>query len=501
MHVIDIETGKIIENIAIPSELNPHLETIKKFITDFKSKTGKKIYLIGGALRNALLRAPIKDLDFATNASTEEIKSHYTIKEVGAHFEVNLVTFEDKTYEVARFRTESSFSNKRTDVKVEFTDSIIEDLNRRDFTINTLALSFNAEGQPYIECTKEAYNDIDKRIMRFQGNASERIKEDPLRILRCLRITLQNWLYIDDTIVYPILANIKTLETLSKERIRDELIKILENINKSVIYKDLFKLFEIVLIKIFSMVDFSNLEFPECLKNPFSNIIDYDQNSKYHALTLDLHILNGLIKCSKYREETLSGNKIEDFHIAMLLHDLGKPYVAKFNEKTGFTNYINHHKVSMKIADIFLKHYKFSNNSYNRIMELIKYHSEELPIEEASGYQCIRLRNKLKYVTFEDMARFKFFDNITKKDNLYVYVVRDIDDIEKERNKVIKEYTEFLGADIRNHKDLCFDIVPVLKERLPDNKLKEALLEVTNWVIKQKRNNEKDIMSFIKCKY
>ena len=500
--VQNIETEVSFEDTFKSSGLKKVLKEVIPFIQDFKSKTGKNIYLVGGALRNLLNHRIVKDLDFATNASTEEIREFYPVKEVGVHFGVNLVTFQDKTYEVARFRTESSFSNNRKDVKIEFAETLLEDIKRRDFTINTLALTTMGKGDiPVIVCTKQAYSDIRTSILRFQGDAAERIQEDPLRILRGLRIALQNELYVDDTILLEITSKIYTLDLLSKERIYDEMTKIIKAISDVRIHPNLINLFEIVFIKLFSMVDFSSVLSREKV-NPYADSLNYNQNSKYHSYTLDKHVLTALSLYNVTRHDTTLRHA---FSLALFLHDLGKPYVAKENKKTGFTNYIGHEKVSAELATLFLKHFRCPKKEIYIITELIRNHTKELTKNENN----LILSNSLKHINIYDLSLLKLCDDYAKKPIgvtnsavLRVNSILRIDDTEKTiYNGFEKLKTSLGGKLIKSHKDLCFDIVPVLKERLPDNKLKEALLEVTNWVIKQKRNNEKDIMSFIKCKY
>lgn len=499
----DIETGVSFEATFKPSGFKKVLKEVIPFIQDFKSKTGKSIYLVGGALRNLLTHRIVKDLDFATDASTEEIRNFFPVKEVGAHFGVNLVTFQDKTYEVARFRTESSFSNNRKDFKIEFAETLLEDIKRRDFTVNTLALTTIGKGDiPVIVCTRQAYADIRSLTLRFQGDAAERIQEDPLRILRGLRLALQNELYVDDTILLEITSKIHTLDLLSKERIYDEMIKILKAVyNVKSIHPNLLNLFEIVFIKLFSMVDFSPILLKDKV-NPYADSLNYNQNSKYHYYTLDKHVLNALSLYNVTRHETTLRHA---FSLALFLHDLGKPYVAKVNQKTGFTNYIRHEEVSAELATLFLKHFKCPKKEIYIITELIRNHTKELTKNENN----LILSNSLKHITIYDLSLLKLCDDraknpvgITNSTTLSANAILRIDSIEKDIYDGFEKLKLYLGGKlIKSHKDLCFDIVPALKERLPDNKLKEALLEVTNWVIKHKRNNEKDIMSFIKCKY
>ena len=156
----------------------------EKYILDIIQKHGEG-YVVGGYVRDSLLGLKPKDCDFVTNLSYEkllEIFKEFHPKEIGKAFGIIQVKYKGIHYEIAKYRKDIGTPEDRREQEIEFTDDIMEDLKRRDFTINAIAF----DGENY-RCAEHAVEDIMNRNLRFVGEASERIKEDPLRIMRFIR--------------------------------------------------------------------------------------------------------------------------------------------------------------------------------------------------------------------------------------------------------------------------------------------------------------------------
>ncbi|MBO0440964.1 CCA tRNA nucleotidyltransferase [Candidatus Enterococcus ikei] len=190
---------------------------------------GFEAYFVGGSVRDALLNQSIHDVDIATSAYPEEIKQIFprTI-DVGIDHGTVLALVGEEQYEITTFRTESTYQDFRRPDTVTFVRSLKEDLKRRDFTINALAMDVNGE----IIDLFDGMSDLNQKIIRAVGNPKERFHEDALRMMRGLRFASQ----LDFTIEADTLAAIQEFHALlakiSVERIAVEFIKLLLGKNR-----------------------------------------------------------------------------------------------------------------------------------------------------------------------------------------------------------------------------------------------------------------------------
>ncbi len=193
------------------------------------NQAGFEVYFVGGCVRDTLLRRPLHDVDLATSAYPQEIKQIFpqTI-DTGIEHGTVTVIYQKKAYEITTFRTESGYQDYRRPDKVEFVRSLKEDLKRRDFTINALAM--NAQGE--IIDLFAGIADLQQRQIQAVGVAADRFHEDALRMLRAVRFQAQ----LNFTIEKQTLAGIKTnaalLSHIATERIREEFIKLMEGCNR-----------------------------------------------------------------------------------------------------------------------------------------------------------------------------------------------------------------------------------------------------------------------------
>ena len=193
------------------------------------NQAGFEVYFVGGCVRDTLLQRPLHDVDLATSAYPQEIKQIFpqTI-DTGIEHGTVTVIYQKKAYEITTFRTESGYQDYRRPDKVEFVRSLKEDLKRRDFTINALAM--NSQGE--IIDLFAGIADLQQRQIRAVGVAADRFHEDALRMLRAVRFQAQ----LNFTIEKQTLAGIKTnaalLSHIATERIREEFIKLMEGCNR-----------------------------------------------------------------------------------------------------------------------------------------------------------------------------------------------------------------------------------------------------------------------------
>lgn len=297
-------------------------------------------FLVGGCIRDILDDKEPKDFDFTTNISYEkliDIFSDYKVKEIGASFGVIQVVINENSYEISKFRIDNKESDGRHPLEISYTDDITKDLERRDFTINALAFNF----ENGLIDNFGGLEDIKNRKIRFIGNASERIKEDGLRILRAFRFQATKSFEIEKSTLKEIEKNKKMLDKISTERITQEFNQILLGDFKKTIY------------------DMKNTGILEKIIPEIKACYNFDQDSKYHEFELFEHII-GVI------ENTPSDLELR---YAALMHDLGKPKTRTFGND-GYSHYYGHEIVSAEIAEYRLKELKFPTKFIQTVKNL-----------------------------------------------------------------------------------------------------------------------------------
>lgn len=300
-------------------------------------------YIVGGYVRDSLLGIEPSDCDFVTNLDYNkllEIFKDFSPKEIGKHFGIIQIIYNGKAYEIAKYRKDIGTPENRKNQEIEFTNNIIEDLKRRDFTIN--AIAYDGAIFRYVDGAEE---DLNNKVLRFVGDPIERIKEDPLRIMRFIRfLTTKN---LESAFEVEKLRDyLYLLDKISMERIRDEF-------NKIILSKDIERAL--------SILEKSGVL--EYIIPEWSATIGFNQKNQHHYLTVDEHIKKVVSLCEQDLE----------LRIAALLHDIGKPQTFTLDIE-GKGHFYNHEIESAKIAESILKRMKYSTKLSNNIKNLVLYH-------------------------------------------------------------------------------------------------------------------------------
>ena len=321
-----------------------NLDDDVKFILEQLNRNGKG-FLVGGAVRDKILNKDPGDYDFATDIEYSELKrifAGYNPKEMGAHFGILMINVNGKSYEIAKFRKETGVYNSRYPKDIKFVKTIEEDLARRDFTINSIAYS----EQTGIVDLYGGRQDIRRKVIRFVGKPKLRIEEDALRILRAFRFISKLGFNLDKKTAEAIYKKRKFLTKISKERIFDELSKILMG-------KFVKKAF----------IEMKKLRVLEMIIPEFYYAYNFDQNNPNHPDDLFNHIIKVIHLCD-YDLVT---------RFAALFHDLGKINVKIIDAK-GIFYFYGHEKESALIAEEELKQLKASNDFINSVKKIVKNH-------------------------------------------------------------------------------------------------------------------------------
>lgn len=301
-------------------------------------------YLVGGAVRDLLLGKQPQDYDITTPLLPEQVKLLFahTVTTGEKHGTVTVVTGQGNV-EVTTMRRDGVYDDNRRPETVEFTDNLIVDLSRRDFTINAMAIDIGGNIIDPFD-GKEALAGC---VIATVGNPDERFAEDALRMMRAIRFACQLNFRIELNTHYSIVNNRKLINNISRERIRDELCKILSSN---------FPARGIELLRSTGLLE---LILPE-----INNMVGFDQCNPHHHKDIYDHTLLALAY------ET-SNNLM--LRLAILLHDVGKPETFTVDDK-GIGHFYNHASVGADMARNILQRLKFDNRTIDTIYLLVKEH-------------------------------------------------------------------------------------------------------------------------------
>lgn len=331
-------------------ELPTYIQDIAKKFSDQKYA----IYLVGGCVRNLLLDKEPKDYDLTTNATPEQMMHLFPnafydnqFGTVGIPIEKNEIK---QIVEITTFRSESEYKDKRHPETVTWGRTIDEDLQRRDFTINAMAINIGVQDvAPQLIDLYNGKQDIEAKIIRAVGNPNERFKEDALRLMRAIRFATQLGCTIEENTWQAIKTDAALLPSISAERIHDELLKILASDHP---YEG------IMLLKNAKLLDYI---LPELLEGIG---VSQTRPGRHHTTDVFTHNVMSLKECP-------STDPLVRF--ATLIHDAGKPRVRS-EDANGYVIFYNHELVGAKMAYAICDRLRFSKKDRDKIVKLIRWH-------------------------------------------------------------------------------------------------------------------------------
>lgn len=335
------------------------------YVLEKLNNSGFEAYIVGGCVRDNLLGKIPVDYDITTNALPDEIKNVFSdlkiIDNNGEKHGTVTIRYNHENIEITTFRTDGDYLDHRHPDNVKFTRNLKEDLLRRDFTINAMAMDINLNLYDYFN----GKEDLKNKVVKCVGTPTNRFTEDALRILRGLRFASTLQFEIEESTLDAMFNLRDTLSYVSKERIKVELDKMICG-------------------KYFTKLMRNNK-----VREIFATIIpdirlsfDFDQKSKYHPNDLYNHTLNVV--------ENVSSNHI--VKLAALFHDLGKVSSVSVEYKDGVEIYhfFGHEEKSYEIAKKTLKNLKYSNDEIEKITWLVLYHDYKFSIKPKSVKKFMR---------------------------------------------------------------------------------------------------------------
>ncbi len=341
---ITIDRTSLVSKLVseIPKEI---LDTLKTL-----TKQGYKAYIVGGCVRDLMLHKKPKDWDITTNATPEQIMSLFTNTFYENKFGTVGVVIDNvsdetlKTVEITPFRKESGYSDHRHPDIVDFSDSIEEDLARRDFTINSLALS----DTEFVDLF-DGLTDLKNSTIKAVGNPDLRFQEDALRILRAIRLSAQLSFMINVETLESIVNHETLITKISRERIRDEFIKL---INSDEPLKGLYLAQKTNVLKHI---------IPE-----LTEAVGIEQNQA-HSFDVFEHLVRSL-------QHAADKKWPEHIRLAALLHDIGKPESRRKSHEKGDWTFYGHEVIGARMAKNILENLKFPKKTIETVVKLVRWH-------------------------------------------------------------------------------------------------------------------------------
>jgi poly(A) polymerase/tRNA nucleotidyltransferase (CCA-adding enzyme) len=371
---------------------------IPKEIKEISGKlkdSGYQAYLVGGCVRDIFLKREPKDWDIATDARPEEIQKLFPESVYENQFgTVGVKTDSEdeklKIVEVTTFRLEGKYSDKRHPDEVKFAKKIGDDLARRDFTINALALSLT-EGMASGVDDKELIDpyggqkDFKKGIVRTVGDPNRRFEEDALRLMRAVRFAVELGFEIESETLKAMKNQAGLLEMIAKERIRDELVKIImaKGAAEGIILLEDAGLLKFIL--------------PELREG-----IGCGQN-KHHIYTVFDHNVRALNYTAEKKYSLI-------VRMAALLHDVGKPK-SKHGEGEDSTFY-NHEAIGARMAVKIMDRLKFPKDVAEKIVHLVRYHLFYYNVGEVTETGVRRFLSRVGPENVDDLLKVREADRI-----------------------------------------------------------------------------------------
>ena len=362
-------------------------------IVEKLTQAGYKAYLVGGCVRDLILGLNPKDWDIATNAKPLDIQKLFPNSLYENSFGTVAVKTDSedsalKLIEVTTFRLEGKYTDKRHPDEIKFAKTIEEDLSRRDFTVNALAINLPPKNLKLPSALIDPYKgaeDISAKLICCVGNPEERFNEDALRLIRAIRFACGLTFNIEEKTRKAINKNANLLSFIAKERVRDEFVKIVmsQNAAKGIQLLEDTGLMQYII--------------PELCEG-----INCAQN-KHHIYTVWEHNLRSL-------DYTVSKNYSFEIRLAALLHDVGKPKTKRGQGESA--TFYGHEVVGAKMVSRILKDLKFSSAIVEKVVHLVRCHLFYYNVGDVTPAGVRRFIKRVGSENIPDLIKIREADRI-----------------------------------------------------------------------------------------
>lgn len=375
-----------------------------KFIISRLEEAGYEAYAVGGCVRDVLLGREPDDWDITTSAKPLQVKEVFnrTI-DTGIQHGTVTVMLNHEGFEVTTYRIDGEYEDSRHPKEVMFTQNLVEDLKRRDFTINAMAYNDRSG----IVDVFGGVDDLNGGIIRCVGIAQDRFGEDALRILRAVRFSAQLGFTIDKDTRAAITRLAPTLTNISAERIQTELVKLLVSDHPDYM-RDAYAL------------GITGIVLPE-----LDRAFETAQNNPHHMYNVGEHLMHALINTRNDK----------CLRIAALLHDIGKP-ATKMTDKDGIDHFHGHVEVSEQMAAGILRRLKFDNDTITKVKVYIRYHDVNIEPSERAVRRAV---NKIGADFFPQVLEIKRADTLAQSDYQRQEKLERLDSVSKLYDTILEK--------------------------------------------------------------
>lgn len=341
------------EHIKMKIQLPQKVNTI---IRELKSH-GFDAYAVGGCVRDRVLGREPQDWDITTSAKPEQVKEIFPrTVDTGIQHGTVTVLLEKEGFEVTTYRIDGEYEDARHPKDVIFTSDLLEDLKRRDFTIN--AMAYNEETG--LVDAFDGIGDLKRRVIRCVGTAEERFHEDALRMLRAVRFAAQLGFGIEEETRAAIVRLAPNLSRISAERIQVELIKLITSPHPE------------------EMQTVYDTGIADVILPEFSVMMKTEQNNPHHIYTVGEHTIRAM--------KGIRADKV--LRLTMLFHDVAKP-ACRTEDVNGIHHFHGHPEVGAKMTEKILRRLKFDNDTIRQVVALVKAHDDRPPLSGRSIRRAI----------------------------------------------------------------------------------------------------------------
>ncbi|MFZ2206315.1 MAG: CCA tRNA nucleotidyltransferase [Microgenomates group bacterium] len=418
-------------------------------------ENGYKVYIVGGAVRDLLLKKDILNWDFTTDATPEQIQALFP--DNFYHNVYGTVTVKSDTFlfEITPFRKESGYEDNRHPTTIEWAKTLEEDLARRDFTINAMAYDGDT-----ITDLFNGKKHIDEKMIIAVGDADKRFQEDALRLMRGIRFASQLGFLIETKTRDAMTRNAERITSISGERIRDELLKILESDHPSEGF--LFLRNTGILKHILPELD-ACFDIPQ--KSP----------KRHHVYDVGTHLIMALKACP-------SGDPIVRF--AAVMHDIGKVDTFHKDEESGLITFYNHEVIGTIQAKKIAERLRLSNEQKTKFIRLIEFHQFTVS-EDQTDKAVRRFIREVGKEYVQDMLDVRTADRIGSGSTPTSWRL----DLFKKR--IVEVQKEPFTV-----KDLKVNGLDVMKEKniQPSKQVGDILDDLFEKVINKELENDRDVL-------
>lgn len=426
-----------------------------KYIIDTIMAAGYEAYAVGGCIRDSILGRVPDDWDITTSASPLQVKELFRrTVDTGIKHGTVTVMLDKEGFEVTTYRIDGEYEDGRHPKEVIFTSNLVEDLKRRDFTINAMAYN---EKDGLIDVFG-GIEDINRQVIRCVGSPLERFSEDALRIMRAVRFSAQLGYRIEEETAKAITVLAPNLRKISAERIQTELIKLVVSP-----HPDYLKIaYETGITAVILP------EFDICMKT--------QQINPHHCYSVGVHTLEAM--------KAVRADKV--LRLAMLFHDMGKPSCLTIDEE-GIYHFHGHPAVSEEIAGNILHRLKFDNDTIYMVKKLVKYHDQYIEPRAKSVRRAIM---KIGEDVFPLLLEVKEADTLAQSTYLREEKEENLREVHKVYQEILdKEQCVSLKTLSVNGRDLIRDA-----GMKPGKELGEMLSKLLNLVVEDPALNDREIL-------